>query len=112
VNLRDLLETPHQIRRLASDMVTTVVLFTGEPEPGAELIHACLDSLATSRTPVGSSRTPLASFKNRLTWSALWNPPTGQSTTICATRLSKQKSAPSFGEERHGRKPGRASRDQ
>jgi len=45
MNLRDLLETPGQIRRLASDMVTTVALFQGEPDPGAELIHACLPAV-------------------------------------------------------------------
>jgi len=45
VNLQELLETPRQIRRLASDMVTTAVLFQGEPESGAELIHACLPGL-------------------------------------------------------------------
>jgi hypothetical protein len=45
MNLRLLLEAPAQIRRLASDMVITVALFQGEPDPGAELIQRCLPGL-------------------------------------------------------------------
>jgi len=62
VNLRDLLETPRQIRRLASDMVTTVVLFKGELEPGAELIHACLPGLLSYLADSGGELADAAGF--------------------------------------------------
>lgn len=62
MNLRELLETPRQVRRLASDMVTTAVLFQGEPESGAELIHACLPGLLSYLADSGGQLVDAAGF--------------------------------------------------
>jgi hypothetical protein len=40
MNLHELLKTPYQVRRLAADILTTVVLFANGPEPGVELMQA------------------------------------------------------------------------
>jgi hypothetical protein len=45
VNLRDLIETPYQVSRLAADMLTTVALFADRPAPGIALMQACLPGL-------------------------------------------------------------------
>ena len=45
VNLQDLFETRYQVRRLAANILTTVALFAGRPEPGTTLMRACLPGL-------------------------------------------------------------------
>jgi hypothetical protein len=45
VKLQDLLETRDRVRRLTADILTTVAVFAGRPEPGTRLMQACLPGL-------------------------------------------------------------------
>jgi hypothetical protein len=55
VNLRDLIETPYQVNRLAADMLTTVALFADRPVPGTALMQACLPGLLKYVSDSGGS---------------------------------------------------------
>jgi hypothetical protein len=62
VNLHELLGAPCQVRRLAADILTTVAVFAGRPEPGTALMRACLPALLSYVADAGGNLRDVANI--------------------------------------------------
>jgi len=62
VNLQELLETRFRVCRLAAEILTTVAVFAGRPEPGTKLMQACLPAILSHVADTGGTLRDVANI--------------------------------------------------